>query len=319
MNLIRNGIIVLLLVGALSPPLARASNPGDPWKLSLRSDIGDVLRPKGASSGYSWFIGLDGGLTWSSFMNGPLNYYIPNPHNPRYVLPGMVNEGNGIGFYLGATVDLPLSDIFGVVFKGNYHTRVGAFNEVTDMQEIHPETETNLTTLLGNETEWSFNYLAFDVLLRINLGSAPAYLLVGPSFGFLNSNKAKLDQRIVQPDDIYYTEDVNGFDEVVNEFRTASNSAEVKGFMDSRIDLKFGVGWWIELNPDLYLTPEITLAWPLTSFVNADYLSQDHIPTEPAEVYRFWSNTNERTLAETNKDFNMLTAFFTIGLRWRIK
>jgi hypothetical protein len=311
---------LLLISAVLLPPPAHADGPGgrNPWTLSLRSDAGDVLRPKRASGEYSWFIGLDAGLTYSSFSNGPLAYYTPNPHNPRYVLPASVNEGSGLGLYFGATLDFPLSDIFGVVLKGNYHTRMGAFDQTTDMMEIHPQTETDLSTVINNKTDWTFNYIGIDLLGRINLGSSPVYLLLGPSFGFLQSNNAKLDQTLVQPDDIYYTEDVQGLDEVVNELRTASMEAEVSGFKSSRIDVKFGVGMWIELNPNLYLTPEITVAYPLGTFVESDNINLNHIPTQSAEIIPVWSNGEELELARSNKDFNMLTAFFTIGLRWRM-
>ncbi|MCZ7555232.1 MAG: PorT family protein [Bacteroidia bacterium] len=320
MQFLRFSLFFLLICAVVLPPPALADGPGGghPWTLSLRSDAGDVLRPKRASGDYSWFIGIDGGLTYSSFSNGPLAYYTPNPHNPRYVLPASVNDGSGLGFYLGATLDFPLSDIFGIVLKANYHTRMGAFDETTDMMEIHPQTETNLTTIINNKTDWTFDYIGIDLLGRINLGSSPVYLLLGPSFGLLQSNTAKLDQTLVQPEDIYYTEDVQGLDEVVNELRTASMEAEVSGFKSSRIDVKFGVGMWIELNPNLYLTPELTVAYPLGTFVESANTELSHIPTETAEIIPVWSNGEGLALARSNKDFNMLTAFFTIGLRWRM-
>lgn len=320
MQIFHSSVILLLIACVLAPPPAVSNGIDEehPWTLSLRSDGGDVLRPKRASGDYSWYIGLDAGLTYSSFMNGPLTFYMPDPYNPRYVLPAVADEGSGLGFYVGAAVDLPLSEMFGIVLKGNYHTRNGSFDETSDLFEIHPDTETGLTSVFNNKTDWTFTYLGFDVLGRINLGSSPVYLLVGPSFGFLNSNTAKLDQTIVQPDDIYYLEDVGGFDDIINEFQTASVEQEVEGFESSRIDLKFGAGVWIELSPDLYLTPELTLAYPLTTFVDEEFLSATHDATKPAEVGSVWFNSLGRELASTNKDFNMLTAFFTIGLRWRM-
>ncbi len=319
MKIFRYSTLLFLLVSVLTPPPTFSESIGDehPWTLSLRPDGGDVLRPKRAGD-YSWYLGLDAGLTYSSFMNGPVVFYMPNPYNPRYVLAGTADEGSGLGFYLGAAVDLPLSDIFGIVIKANYHTRAGSFDETTDQFEIHPDTETGLSSVWGSQTDWTFNYVGIDLLGRINLGSSPVYLLLGPSFGFLLSNNAKLEHSIVQPDDIFYLEDVNGSDQVVNEFRTASSEHEVEGFESSRIDLKFGVGFWIELNPDLYLTPEITVAYPLTTFVKEEFLSATHTAAEPAEVGAVWLNSFGRELASTNKDFNMLTAFFTIGLRWRM-
>lgn len=315
--------LLLFMTVATSTVPAHATGDGpDRYRItSLWNDAGggNVLRPDRGTDSF-WWLGLDAGVTYSTFMNGPMTFYMPNPYNPRYTLPTSVDDGNGLGFYLGLTVDLPLSDIVGIVLKGNYHTRMGSFEETTDMLEVHPQTSTNLTTILSNKTDWTFNYIGLDLLGRINLGSAPVYLLVGPSFGFLSSNKAKLDQAIIQPDDIYYTEDVNGSDEVVNEFQTASIEEEVIGIKSSRIDLKFGLGFWIELNEDLYLTPEITLSYPLTTLVEEEFLDANREFTfDERAAIRPWYGGELEALVLPNKDFNMMTATFTVGLRWRMK
>lgn len=299
MQFLRFSLLVLLISSAVLPPPALADGPGDghPWTLSLRSDVGDVLRPKRASGDYSWFIGLDGGLTYSSFSGGPLTYFfMPGPYNPRHPLIGAVNEGSGLGFYLGATVDLPLSDIFGIVIKGNYHTRTGSFDYLTSFDFFDVQTNSFVTANVNSKTDWTFNYIGADLLLRANLGELPLYLLAGPSFGFLQSNKAKLDQSVLSPDNVFYLEDDNGQDVVINNRRTAAMEGEVNGFEDTRIDLKLGAGYWLELNKDLFFTPEITVAIPMTDFVKPGEISAD----------------------ESGNEFNMLTAFFTIGLRWRM-
>ncbi|HOJ05795.1 MAG TPA: outer membrane beta-barrel protein [Bacteroidota bacterium] len=292
--------LLLFLTVAITTLPARAAGDGpDRYRItSLWNDAGggNVLRP-GREGDYHWFIGLDAGLTWSSFSNGPLSYFfMPGPYNPRHPLVGAVDEGNGIGLYVGATLDFPLSDIFGIVLKGNYHTRVGSFDLTSEFDFFNGNSGQVETAVVNSKTDWTFNYIGVDLLLRVNLGELPVYLLAGPSFGFLQSNKAKLDQTVLSPDDLFYVEDLNGTDAIINNHRTASMEAEIEGFKDSRIDLKVGAGWWIELNKDLYLTPEVSVAIPMTDLV--DSVSLDS--TEPG------------------KDYNMLTAFFTIGLRWRM-
>jgi hypothetical protein len=308
---------VVLGTFAFTLPLQAAiHDPGKKAVSWLARDGGDVLRPDRGGDGYHWYLGIDGGLTWSTFQNGPLAYYTSNPHNPRYVIPASVDGGNGIGFYLGATADFPVSDALGILLKLHYHSRGGVFDESTDLREIHFDTETGLNTVLRNETEWSFHYVGFDVLLRINLGDSGPYFMVGPSFQSLVSNSAKLDQSIVQPDDIFYYEDVNGFDDVVNFRREASSTEEVAGLVDFRIDVKAGFGWRIELSEGLQLVPELALAYPLTKLVDDGYTPD--FAGDPAGVLPSWENSNEQTLIETNPDFNMMTVFFTVGLRWRI-
>jgi|GEM_PF-1434134 len=320
-----------LLVGILlvaSSSALRADGPQRSQSYLAWYEAGDVLRPDRGGPPYYWYLGFDAGLTYSSFTNGPLPYYMPNPHNPRYILPASVDEGNGLGWYIGVAMDLPISDAFGIVAKLNYHTRFGEFDESIDTREIHPETESDLTTILNCKTDWTFDYIGFDVLARIRFGTSPFYALIGPSFGFLNSNSATLTQTIVRPDDIYYTEDVFGSDEVVNSLRAASVTEEVQGFMNSRIDLKFGIGASFELNERLSLTPEITVAYPMGSFVDEYYTDSDRpVPTPLTEInraeIRVWKGREllpgaREILVRPNPDFNMLTAFFTIGLRWRM-
>lgn len=296
------------------PTMAIAGGPDTRPVSWLSPSGGDVLRPD--RGGYDWYLGFDAGLTWSMFQNGPLVYYTSNPYNPRHARIGSVDEGNGIGFYLGATADFPVSDALGIMLKLHYHTRAGAFDEATDTREIHQGTSTGLTTILHNQTNWTFNYLGFDVLLRIDLGDTGPYFMIGPSFQGLLSNSAELDQEIVQPDDIYYLEDVNGFDDIVNNYRTSSSTEEVSGLEGFRIDAKAGFGWRVELTRDLQLVPELAFAYPLTKLVDSGFTPE----SEDAGVLPVWTNDNsvDNTLVTTNNDFNMMTVFFTVGLRWRI-
>ncbi|MFA6233805.1 MAG: outer membrane beta-barrel protein [Bacteroidota bacterium] len=306
-----------LLLGTLAftlPAYAVLHDPGKTPTSWLTRDGGDVLRPERGSGAYHWYLGLDAGLTYSMFQNGPLAYYTSNPYNPRYPRPGHVNEGNGLGFYLGATADFPVSDWMGIVLKANYHTRVGVFDETLDLGEVDPQSSTGLTTVIRNKTNWTFTYIGFDLLLRFDISESGAYFIVGPSFGSLSSNSAKLDQELVQPDDLYYVEDINGQDDIVNFYRTASSTEEIAGFESTRVDLKAGFGWKFELNERLQLVPELTLAYPLSSFVDKDFTPG----TTTTGVFDWPSSLTSLYIVETNPDFNMITVFFTLGLRWRI-
>jgi hypothetical protein len=315
---LRTLVCLLSLPGMLAFTAPLQAAPHDPGSTAVSGpmrDGGDVLLPD--RGGYHWYLGFDAGLTYSLFQNGPLAYYTSNPYNPRYVRAGHVDEGNGLGFYIGAAADFPVSDWMGILLKLNYHTRQGAFDETIDTDELHPETTTGLTTIIHNKTDWTFSYIGFDAMLRLDLGETGAYFMIGPSFGYLLSNKAKLDQDIVQPDDIYYYEDVNGEDLVVNQFRTSSSSEEVAGFKDLRVDLKAGFGWRIELNKKLQLVPELSFAYPLTAMVDKKFTPSTTDP-EPAAISDWTSFFDGRPIVQTDNDFNAMTFFFTLGLRWRI-
>lgn len=332
---LRTCLCPLLMLGCFliaAPVKAAAHDPGKHSALTLYGDGGDVLRPERSEGGdYVWYIGFDVGLTYSRFQDGPVSWFMPNPYHVDNPESGLIiplpfplyatgEDGDGFGLYLGMTADFPVSSAFGIVLKGNYHNRTGSFSALTDLGEIHPDTETGLTTVLEHETDWTFNYYGFDLLLRIEPFDMPVYALIGPSFGFLSSNTAELNKRIVQPDDIYYTEYVNGQVDIVNEFRTASGEEEVAGFLDTRTDLKLGIGWRIALTPSLSLVPEAAVAVPLSSFVDRvhDLNTEPGVITEDAALFD-WSDLYSGTIGEMNPDFNVITSFITIGLRWHIR
>ncbi|MBN1447040.1 MAG: outer membrane beta-barrel protein [Bacteroidetes bacterium] len=335
---LRSCLCSLLIMGIVALALPASAAAHDPEKrrtLTLFGDGGDVLRPeRDGKSDYVWYIGLDAGLTYSRFQNGPVSWFTPNPYhvnNPMYglfyespfphafPLFAAANEGDGIGLYFGLTLDFPLNDVFGIVLKGNYHNRTGKFSLTTDTREIHPDTETDLTTIFEHETDWSFNYLGFDLLLRIQPFDFPLYGLIGPSIGLLSSNTAKLTQRIAQPDDIYYTEWVNDEVDIVNEFRSASSEEEVTGFLGTRTDLKLGLGYWIPLTPSLSLVPEIAVAVPLGKFIDRVYDANPPAGSISDDAGLIdWTNSLNEPIVTTNQDFNVITSFITIGLRWHI-
>lgn len=281
---------------------------------------GDVLRP-GRSSGLVWNLGLDAGITYSSFSNGPISFRSPNPYwggltfaeqianwnplQPDIALPleSTIDGGSGLGFVLGATADLSLSRMFGLALKVNYHTRNGSFENEYDTQFLHPTTTTGQTMVLRDEVDWSFTYIGVDLLARIQLLEDSWYVLVGPSFGSLNSNNAKLTQTIVRPDDIYYTEQVYQNNPTERQLKSAGSEGEITGFESSRFDLKAGVGTWIPLGPAVFLTPEVTVAIPLTKIAKG-----------VSGTARF-----NPPFTPNNPDWNALTIFATVGIRWRLK
>ncbi|MCB2204387.1 hypothetical protein KQI65_06520 [bacterium] len=297
---LRTCLAVMLISGLLLPALPQQGFADGPDRQPSRSwlrDGGDVLRPERTQpSDYVWYIGVDAGLTYSRFQDGPVYYIIPHPYVPELDWFGSADEGDGLGLYLGATVDFPLSDIFGIVIKGYYHTRTGTSE--TDLEIQHP-TEPLQTAILHNETDMSFDYLSADILARINIPTTPVYALLGFAYSSLSSNNFTLNQSIVDPADLYYWEDMNG--SIPNMLREGSTEGEIQQFKDSRLDFKLGLGLWIPLTPSLSLTPEAAVAIPMGDLIDSDQVDQAAIDA-----------------GFVNPDFNMITSFITIGLRWHI-
>ena len=279
---------LLLLAGG---PLLADSPPG-----------GDVLRPKRAgASEFQWYLGLDGGLTWSSFYNGPADIFAPNPffrtHSLRPTIgdPSWVgfpvNSGNGIGFTIAGVVDLAFSKHFGLVGKLNYHTRKGNFDQTAtfynlDVYQNGLYIKADVT--FHDKHDWELRYLGFDLLARIQIVPESWYVLIGPSFSSLSKNTFNYNKSIVGPADIYFLEEsLLGVLGTPNQLTTMSGSYEVPNLETTRVDVKAGLGTWIPLSETLFLTPEVSLAYPLTKL-------------------------------ESNMDYNMFTVFATIGLRWKM-
>lgn len=252
---------------------------------------GDVLRPEGGKS--PWFIGIDGGITYSSFSGGPVQLGpLKNPYRPTVPTAqrwALVGSGNGLGFYIGGAVDFPLSKSVGLVGKLNYHTRSGKFSSTT--REISPPRlipPVPADTIdYAQDTQWTFNYIGFDVLLRFQLIEKSFYLIGGPSFSSLSKNTVKLDEKIMTPFHYYVEDDPLLPNPLTRQLVTLSSETEIVNVKSSRFDFKIGAGTWIPISDKLFLTPEVMFALPITKF------SDDF-------------------------EYKMMTLFATIGLRWQM-
>jgi len=290
----------LLILGCLLATIPGTADAHDPEKritMTLFGDGGDVLRPDRDTGGdYVWYLGLDAGLTYSRFQDGPIYYLIPHPYVPEIPWFGNANEGSGIGYAVGATIDFPLSDMFGIVLKGSYHTRAGSFKETLEVGTPWFSER----SVVDNRTDMTLDYLSFDLLGRINFGDTPFYGLVGVSYSSLSSNSVELEQTILEPDNMFYYEDAGG--SIINMLRSGTTDGEIREFLDSRTDLKFGLGYWLALTGSLSLTPEVSVAIPLDDLIDSETVADGAI---------------EQGLV--NPDFNVITSFVTIGLRWHIR
>lgn len=325
MNRMLHLLVCAALISGTVPAFAAAGGgppDGAPYRITELFPGGDVLRPGARSDGYTWYFGFDVGPTYSSFMGGPLNFFTPMTGSDLVdgTLESTVDGGSGVGFYVGLTADFPVSDAIGIVLKGNFHNRFGSFGNDQEVRNLFiSEFNEYRDVVFSDDVDWSFRYFGFDILGRFQLAEDSWYLLVGPSFGVLLGNTAEVTQNIASPDDVYYRE-IDGRTD--NQLTTVYGDDEIEGFESLRVDLKFGVGTWIEIMDKLYLTPEITLAYPLTGIVTTSFEDFRPVIYEGSKVFSrtiAYSDFQEPVeYLDTNGDFNMITIFFTVGLRWQI-
>jgi hypothetical protein len=297
---------------------------------------GDVLRPDRSTPGRGWFLGPDLGVTYSSFVNGPMSLYAVNPYytqNPALLqtpasipLLMTVNSGDGFGWYIGATADVPLSDGFGLQLKPSVFTRMGAFKHETSrpiVLGVNPDgtfiVDPTNSSVTQDNLDWSFTNFGVDLLARIQLAKDSWYLLAGPSFNFLLSNEAKFDQTIKSAD-VYYIESFTQQSDgsvvpfMPNQLTHASVTDEVDGCSSTLVNLKAGLGTWIPLSESLFLTPELTFAYPLTPLIQKDFVNGTATSTSAAGIA-----PNTPPIIESSEDFRAMTFTLTLGLRWLIR
>lgn len=304
-------LMLPLLVIALAPVDAAADPPlRDEYRITTLFPGGDVLRPGPKSEDGHFYLGFDLGLTYSTFQDGPVSFYSPNPYFEQFPLESTVHDGSGVGYYIGLTADIPINETFGIVGKLNYHARNGSFDRTTDsIPVVTPQGE--VLAAWRDEVDWAFNYVGVDLLLRVQLVEESLYLLLGPSLGFLTGNNANLTQTILT-DGVFYQEEAFPQDPLVNQLTEANSDGEVEGFSSTRVDIKFGLGSWFHLSDNLYLVPEAMVAFPLTQFTDV----QSYGPNEDLPDAALFDR--QIPFIIENEDFNMLTFFFTVGLRWQL-
>jgi hypothetical protein len=286
------------MMGVLLLPV-RAGASGDPERppdLRLTSLFpgGDVLRPdRSGPSEFRWYLGIDAGPNYSSFYNGPLLLSVPDPYYSNVFLSPEIDKGNGIGFNIAAVIDLGFTKTFGLIGKIQYNSRAGKFNQTWTADVLDVMNNNTVTATWNDDVNWTFSYIGFDLLARIQFSPDSWYMVVGPSFNSLSANTAKVTQTILSPANFFYVEETVFGPSIANQYRVANVSAKISNVKSSRIDLKAGVGTWIPLGKKVSLTPELTFGYPLTELVQA---------------------------APGNADikFNMFTIFFTVGLRWKM-
>ncbi len=258
---------------------------------------GDVLRPE-RLRGTTWYLGFDAGLNYAQYFG--THAYRAGLMNQNYLIStwARFEGGNGFGFILNGTVDVPLSDKTGFVAKLGYIGRTDTYSSTFDnpIFYIDPATGFPDHATLTSELELSMQFVNIDLLLRYQLARKSWYVLGGLSIGLLQGSSGTFTQSIVSPDGVTYPAYTAAGGITPSGFRALEiRDVEIKEFEETRFAIKAGVGTWIPLSKSVFFTPELCLDFPLNAFLD-----------QPGEALMFIPAS----------DMRFMTVTLTAGLRF---
>lgn len=281
---------------------------------------GQVFAQRTQSLGDKNYLGFEAGLNYTGYM-GAENFFIAF-HNPFlsdpsgfYHIP-LDGVGSGLGFQLGATLDINIAKNFAFMGKVLFRNHNTSYEDRVDF--MCPDVVTGIPgeAVFGNFFDASYNFLATDLLLRAQIQPNGIYGLLGFGFSNMLSNSVSLSQEIVSStNDCSYTDDFGlrtGETQMV-----AADNAEQEDFFESfAFGPKIGLGTFIPLgNSGAVLTPELSAYLPLSEWLTDNeragheaYAAANGMPkpTAPSMWYmsltvgiKFpWGGSSTRTIRE---------------------
>lgn len=242
---------------------------------------GDVLRPDRGKTGATLFLGGDLGVQYARYM-GDLTFSTASPFRSDVLLWAPFEDGSGLGFILNATVDVPLTPDFGIVGKLGYISRTDKFSSthIDPIFYTDPLTGYPAPATLESALDMDVSFLNIDLLLRYQLVPREWYVLGGLSYSNLLTHRGPFDQKILLPVNVSYADAASQ----PTGIRKVSGEYELTAMEKSRIAAKIGVGTWIPIGKDIFLTPELAADYPLTKAVDAPGYPFVFIPGSDASV-----------------------------------
>ncbi len=240
------------------------------------------------------YVGIEAGVNYT-WLPGSQNYYFsfvwPFSDGGQQVQAfPYTNPGSGIGFQAGGTLDLSLTDFFGLQFKLQYRqhstsTVEDRVDSTTGPGGTNPGTadiERTLRTRLG--------FLGIDAALRMQFVKEGLYGLIGFGYSALLSDKVAIHGKILSS--------TNSTEWLFLPSGTQSGSTEFdiplapsnSYFNTSQIAAKLGIGTFIPLGSNNWvLTPELQVAIPLSEWVSKSF--HDEYSANGATPPKMWYAT----------------------------
>lgn len=249
------------LLVLLSPGVSIAQNPKDelsdvqPFTRQLtnasllppRSSLATheaVARNLGRTEKH--YIGLEVGITTSMQFGGE-NYAVAGIYPDGVRNAELTDYAPEVSYMAGVVVDIAFNKDLGFQGKAAYRMHKANAQGISPAGNI-----SGRDPQLKNNVNFTWDYLAFDALLRAQLMKNAIYVLGGVSYSKLQSN---------------FVSGVQASSNNNGEPQQMGFEGELTDFYaENRIDAKLGIGTWLPLGDGgVMIAPELMIGFPLTS------------------------------------------------------
>ena len=223
------------------------------------------------------YIGFEAGANYT-WLPGSTNYYFAfewpfrDPLTSPTGLFQLVNPGSGVGFQLGATLDLSFTDFLGFFAKVGYRQHATSSTETATFNTTNPDGTNPGTADVQSTFKTKLGFLGVDAGLHLQFIPEGLYGLIGFGYSSLLSDQVAVHQKIVAT--------TNNSEFLFLPSRAQSGATEfdipfgssLSYFNTSQIAIKLGIGTFIGLGGnDWVLTPELNVGIPLSQWVSKTF------------------------------------------------
>jgi hypothetical protein len=238
----------LLILAVLSAVAITALNPPQ------TAVAQDAAPPSVAAARAPWYLGISAGVFYSMHSGG---FSFPGDCESC----GVYGDASGIGSALDLRLSIPVASwlrleprIFGECHRGDF-TSDPIPSEIIG-KDMKPQ-----AILLEDELSYTLRLIGIDLMASVQIGRTGLAVLAGPAVGFHVSETASVNERIVSPDGVVFTD--GSRDHAVYDDDVAKARSMHAG-------LRAGVGYRLPISRDLALGFEATWLLPLQTVGDDD-------------------------------------------------
>ena len=286
--------------------------------LPLSSSVRTASAQTSSPIGQRNYIGVEAGMNYG-WQGGAENFVIEaiypyhQENGPSTVFPlAFKSLGSGIGFRLGATLDLNLTDKFSFAGSLHYYSQTTKSVEAKSVNYSQAQSEFYqavwLTAYNGaadfqNTIEQSLNYLGGNLLLRFQIVPESWYAFAGLEINAAISNTISMDQTILVDKTVLQYKEYETIRYKGSTVRIGEQEAKDL-YKSLWLGPKVGVGTFIPIGSNGWvIAPEVSLSIPLTDLYNSEYtviqdpnnrlipLHYDNVHSDPRQFSKYNSTT----------------------------
>jgi outer membrane protein OmpA-like peptidoglycan-associated protein len=204
------------------------------------------VKPNRTTTSERNYIGLEGGLT-GSMQFGGRNYAVAGTYADGSRNAELSQYELAISYMGHVVLDLAFSKDLGLQTKVGYRINKANAQGISSAGNI-----SGGDPQLTNNVNFTWDYLAVDALLRVQLMKNGLYVLGGLGYSSLLENYVSGKQT---------SNSAGG-----NNQQMGFEGELINFYNDSKLDAKFGIGTWLPLGDGgVMIAPELTIGIPLTS------------------------------------------------------